>query len=98
MITITVHCEPIKIINYLMIAVSLELPTNYKNIHVYRDGIEINWKSSVNDMITIHTSKLSGPITVKYVSSFIDCLEIIVSIGTWITEIVYYFRKKVVSE
>ena len=80
-------------------AVSLDLPTyNYKNIHVYRDGKKINWKPSVNDTVTIHTSKLSGPVTVKYVPSFIDWLGIIVSIGTWVVGIVYYFRKKIISE
>ena len=80
-------------------AVSLDLPTyNYKNIRVYRDGKKINWKPSVNDTVTIHTSKLSGPVTVKYVPSFIDWLGIIVSIGTWVVGIVYYFRKKIISE
>lgn len=69
------------------------LPTyDYKNIHVYRNGKEAKWHSTSQDLVNV--TKGSGPITVKYVLSFIDWLGIILSFGTWIIAIVLYIRKK----
>src|SRR5699024_5131972 len=64
-------------------AKSVILPTyNYKNIHVYRNGKQIKWSPNSQDLIQVDSG--SGPITVKYVLSFVDWLAIILSFATWI--------------
>ncbi|WP_143453673.1 YfhO family protein [Ligilactobacillus aviarius] len=78
-------------------ATSLDLPVyNYKNIYVFRDGKQVEWTPSDNDTVTINTPKLKGPVTVKYIPSFVDWLGIMLSIETWIAAIVFYIwnRKK----
>lgn len=78
-------------------ATSLDLPVyNYKNIYVFRDGKQVEWTPSDNDTVTINTPKLKGPVTVKYIPSFIDWLGIMLSIETWIAAIAFYIwnRKK----
>lgn len=74
-------------------ATNVILPVyDYKNIHVYRNGKQVKWHSTSQDLINV--TQGSGPITVKYVLSFIDWLGIILSVGTWITAIGLYIRKK----
>lgn len=78
-------------------ATSLDLPVyNYKNIYVFRGGKQVEWTSSSNDTVTINTPDVKGPVTVKYIPSFIDWLGIMLSIETWIATIVFYVwnRKK----
>lgn len=78
-------------------ATSLDLPVyNYKNIYVFRDGKQVEWTPSDNDTVTINTPKLKGPVTVKYIPSFVDWLGIMLSIETWIAAIAFYIwnRKK----
>lgn len=74
-------------------AKSVILPTyNYKNIHVYRNGKQIKWSPNSQDLIQVDSG--SGPITVKYVLSFVDWLAIILSFATWIVALVMYVRRK----
>ena len=78
-------------------ATSLDLPVyNYKNIYVFRGGKQVEWTPSNNDTVTINTPNLKGPVTVKYIPSFINWLGIMLSIETWIAAIVFYVwnRKK----
>lgn len=78
-------------------ATSLDLPVyNYKNIYVFRDGKQVEWTPSDNDTVTINTPKLKGPVTVKYIPSFVDWLGVMLSIETWFAAIVFYIwnRKK----
>lgn len=78
-------------------ATSLDLPVyNYKNIYVFRGGKQVEWTSSSNDTVTINTPDVKGPVTVRYIPSFIDWLGIMLSIETWIAAIVFYVwnRKK----
>lgn len=78
-------------------AISLNLPVyNYKNIYVFRGGKQVEWTPSSNDTVTINTPDVKGPVTVKYIPSFIDWLGIMLSIETWIATIVFYVwnRKK----
>ena len=78
-------------------ATSLDLPVyNYKNIYVFRGGKQVEWTPSDNDTVTINTPKLKGPVTIKYIPSFVDWLGIMLSIETWIAAIVFYIwnRKK----
>lgn len=78
-------------------ATSLDLPVyNYKNIYVFRDGKQVEWTPSNNDTVTINTPNVKGPVTVKYIPSFIDWLGIMLSIETWIAAIMFYVwnRKK----
>ena len=78
-------------------ATSLDLPVyNYKNIYVFRGGKQVEWTPSSNDTVTINTPDVKGPVTVKYIPSFIDWLGIMLSIETWIAAIVFYVwnRKK----
>ena len=73
------------------------LPTyNYKNIHVYRNGKQIKWSPNSQDLIQVDSG--SGPITVKYVLSFVDWLAIILSFATWIIALVMYVRRKRITE
>ena len=78
-------------------ATSLDLPVyNYKNIYVFRGGKQVEWTPSNNDTVTINTPNLKGPVTVKYIPSFVNWLGIMLSIETWIAAIVFYVwnRKK----
>lgn len=78
-------------------ATSLDLPVyNYKNIYVFRGGKQVEWTPSGNDTVTINTPDVKGPVTVKYIPSFVDWLGIMLSIETWIAAIVFYIwnRKK----
>ncbi len=78
-------------------AKSVILPTyNYKNIHVYRNGKQIKWSPNSQDLIQVDSG--SGPITVKYVLSFVDWLAIILSFATWIIALVMYVRRKRITE
>lgn len=78
-------------------AKSVILPTyNYKNIHVYRNGKQIKWSPNSQDLIQVDSG--SGPITVKYVLSFVDWLAIILSFVTWIIALVMYVRRKRITE
>lgn len=78
-------------------AKSVILPTyNYKNIHVYRNGKQIKWSPNSQDLIQVDSG--SGPITVKYVLSFVDWLTIILSFATWIIALVMYVRRKRITE
>ncbi len=76
---------------------SVILPTyNYKNIHVYRNGKQIKWSPNSQDLVQVDSG--SGPITVKYVLSFVDWLAIILSFATWIIALVMYVRRKRITE
>lgn len=78
-------------------ATSLDLPVyNYKNVYVFRGGKQVEWTPSGNDTVTINTPDVKGPVTVKYIPSFVDWLGIMLSIETWIAAIVFYVwnRKK----
>lgn len=78
-------------------AKSVILPTyNYKNIHFYRNGKQIKWSPNSQDLIQVDSG--SGPITVKYVLSFVDWLAIILSFATWIIALVMYVRRKRITE
>ena len=57
---------------------------------------KFEWTPSSNDTVTINTPDVKGPVTVKYIPSFIDWLGIMLSIETWIAAIVFYVwnRKK----
>ena len=78
-------------------AKSVILPTyNYKNIHVYRNGKQIKWSPNSQDLIQVDSG--SGPITVKYVLSFVAWLAIILSFATWIIALVMYVRRKRITE
>ena len=78
-------------------AKSVILPTyNYKNIHVYRNGKQIKWSPNSQDLIQVDSG--NGPITVKYVLSFVDWLAIILSFVTWIIALVMYVRRKRITE
>ena len=76
---------------------SVILPTyNYKNIHVYRNVKQIKWSPNSQDLVQVDSG--SGPITVKYVLSFVDWLAIILSFATWIIALVMYVRRKRITE
>lgn len=75
---------------------SLELPVfNYKNIHVFRDGKEVKWNPSSNNTVSINTSGIRGPVTVKYIPSTLDWIGIFLSIGTWIIALIIGLLSKV---
>lgn len=76
-------------------AVSLDLPIfKYKNLCVFRGGKQVRWTPSLNDTVTIHTPGITGPVTIKYIPSFIDWLGIILSVGTWIIALFIYGWKQ----
>lgn len=78
-------------------ATSLDLPVyNYKNVYAFRGGKQVNITPSANDTVTVDTPGIKGPVTVKYIPSFIDWLGIMLSVETWIAAIIIYIwnRKK----